>query len=93
MARRLACAASRVAAGSPSLDRDRGAMQQQARGVDLGRVIGDAELQRLEIGEPRAELLALLHVVDGAVEAELRAAERAGADVEPAAVEPGHGDA
>ena len=36
--------------------------------------------------------LALFHVRDGAVEAELRAAERAGRDVEPPAVEPGHGD-
>ena len=73
-------------------DRDRGAMQQQPRGLDLGRIVGDAELQRLEIGQPRAELLALFHVVDGAVEAELRAADRAGADVQAAAVEPGHGD-
>ncbi len=52
----------------------------------------NCSVQRLEIGQPRAELLALLHVVDGAVEAELRAAERAGADVEPPAVEPRHGD-
>src|SRR5665647_3875151 len=62
-------------------DRYRGAMQQQARRFQLGGVVGNAELQGLEIGEPRAELLALLHVVDGAVETELRAAERAGADI------------
>jgi hypothetical protein len=40
-----------------------------------------------------AELLALLGVFDRLVEAALRAAERAGADVEPAAVEPHHRDA
>jgi hypothetical protein len=32
------------------------------------------------------------HIGERAVEAELRAAERAGGDVEAAAVEPGHGD-
>src|SRR5690348_8664809 len=68
-------------------------MQQQPRGIELRREIGHAELQRLEIGEPRAELAALLHVFDRTVEAELRAAERAGADIDAAAVEPGHGDA
>ena len=40
-----------------------------------------------------AELLALLGVVDRLVEAALRAAERAGADVEAAAVEAHHRDA
>ena len=66
--------------------------QHQPRRLELGGVVGDAEAQRLEIGEPRAELLALPHVVDGAVEAELRAADRAGGDIEAPAVEPGHGD-
>ena len=74
-------------------NRDRRAMQQQARGFDLGGVVGNTKLQRLEIGQARAELLAFFHVRDGAVEAELRTAERAGADVQPPAVEPGHGDA
>ena len=67
-------------------------MQQQARRLDLGRIVGDAETQRLEIREPRAELLSLFHVGNGAVEAELRAAERAGRDVEAPAVERAHRD-
>src|SRR5205814_4371582 len=74
-------------------DRDRGAPDHQPGGFELGRMIGDPELKRLEIGETRSELLSLAHVFDGAVEAELRAADRARGDVEPAAVEPGHGDA
>jgi hypothetical protein len=47
----------------------------------------------LEVGDRRAELLALLGVGDRLVEAALRAAQRAGADVEPAAVEAHHRDA
>src|SRR4051794_39935250 len=72
--------------------RDGGAVEQEPRSVELGGVVGDAELQRLEIGEPRVELLALLHVRHGAVETELRAADRTGANVEAAAVKPGHRD-
>ena len=81
-------AASRVAPGSPRLDRDGRAPHHQPRGFDLGRIVGDAEARAP--GNPAsrdAELLAVAHIVDGAVEAELRAAERAGGDVEPAAVE------
>ena len=39
-----------------------------------------------------AERLALAHIGERLGERRLAAAERAGADVEPAAVEPGHGD-
>src|ERR1700730_14195437 len=78
--------------GQAAVERARGAAHHQARRLELGRVIGDAKAQRLEIGEPRSELLALAHIVDRALEAELRAADRAGRDVEPAAIEPGHGD-
>jgi len=67
-------------------------MHHQPRRLQLGRVVGNAKRQRLEVRKARAELLALAHVFDGAVEAELRAADRAGRDVEPPAVEPGHRD-
>src|SRR4029077_17206760 len=46
-----------------------------------------------EVRQPRPELFSLAHVFDGALQAELGAADRAGGAVEPAAVEPGHGDA
>ena len=39
-----------------------------------------------------SELLALLDVTHRAIETFRRRAERAGGDVEPSAVEPGHGD-
>src|SRR5579885_999587 len=73
-------------------DRKRSAKQQQPRGIESGRIVGDTELQRLKIGEARPELLALFHVRDRAVQAELRAADRASADIESPAVETGHGD-
>src|SRR5262249_44833063 len=60
--------------------------------LELGCIVGDAEAERLEIREPSAELLPLLHMRDGALEAELRAPKRAGRDVEPPAVERVHGD-
>src|SRR3546814_3863284 len=47
----------------------------------------------LEIGERLPELLTILGVGDRLVEAALRPAERAGADVEPPAVEPRHREA
>ncbi len=73
-------------------DRDRRTMQQQARGLNVGRIVGDTELQRLKISESGSELPALFHVIDGTIETELRAADRAGSDIQPAAVEPGHRD-
>src|SRR4029078_4981259 len=72
--------------------RDRRTMQQQARGLNFGRVIGDTKLQRLKIGEPGSELPERFHVIDGAIETELRASNRAGTDVQPAAVESAHRD-
>src|SRR5262249_10245105 len=59
---------------------------------ELGCIIGDAEAERLEIREPSAELLPLLHMRDGALQAKLRAPKRAGRDVEAPAVERAHGD-
>jgi hypothetical protein len=85
-------AASLVRVGITQIERRGRAMQHQARRLDRGRIVGDAEAKRLEIRQPRAELLSFLHVGDGAVETELRAPERAGRDVETAAVERAHGN-
>ena len=81
-----------MAFGVLAVERGRGAPQQRARGFELGRHVGEAELQRLEFVEPFAEGLALFHVSERLFQRRLRAAERAGGDVEPAAVEPGHRD-
>src|ERR1700748_2507630 len=74
-------------------DRDRRTVQQQARRFNFGRIIGDPELQCLKVGKARAELLALLHILDSAVKTEWRPADGACADIQPAAVETGHRDA
>ena len=92
VAKRLAIAQSLVASGALRVERGRGAPEQRARGFELGRHVGEAELQRLELVEAFAERLALLHVGERLFERRLRAAERTGADVEPAAVEAGHRD-
>src|ERR1700704_2924351 len=74
-------------------DRARGPSHHQARRLQLRGVIRDPEGERLEVGQARAELLALAHIGERTVEAELRAADRAGRDVEPSAVEARHRDA
>jgi hypothetical protein len=68
-------------------------IEQRARGLQVGRHVGEHELGVLEIGDRLAELLAILGIGHRLVEAALRAAQRAGADVEPPAIEPGHGEA
>ncbi len=78
--------------GVVAVERGGGLPQQRAGGFERGRHVGEAELQRLEFVEAFAERLALLHVSERHFKSLLRAAERAGGDVEPAAVEPGHGD-
>ncbi len=78
--------------GVAAVERRSRAIEHQPCGFEGGRIIGDPETERLKIGEARPELLALLHIADSAVEAELRAPERAGRDVEPSAVETAHGD-
>src|SRR6476469_4581952 len=60
----------------------RGAVEKQARGIQFRRVIRHAEVECLEIGKPRSELLALLHVVDCPIEAELRPADGTGTYVQ-----------
>src|SRR5688572_7876732 len=72
--------------------RARRVMHHKARGLQFGCLVSDTECERLKISEPSTELLALAHVLDGTVEAELRATDRARRDVEPPAVEPGHRD-
>ena len=69
-----------------------GAAQHQAGGLEFGRHVGELELQGLEIGEALAELAAFEHVGPRRLPAGPRAAQGAGADIEPAAVEPHHRD-
>src|SRR4029077_10207549 len=68
----------------------RRAMEKQARGIQIRRIIRDAELQCLEIGKPRTELLALFHVFDCPIETELRPADGTGTYVQAASVETRH---
>ena len=75
-----------------AVERRGGAPQQGARRFEPGRHVGEAELQRLEFVKALAEGLALFHVGERFFQRRLRAAERAGRDIEPAAVEPGHRD-
>src|SRR3546814_5670151 len=65
----------------------RGDVEQGARRLQFGRHVGERELGVLEIGDTLPELLAVPRIGDRLVEAALRAAKRAGADVETAAVE------
>ena len=67
-------------------------IEEDARRLQFGLHVGDLELQRLKLGEIFAEGLALLHIGDGLVERRLRSAQAAGGDIEPAAIEPVHGD-
>src|SRR5665213_645737 len=78
--------------GIVALKRTGGAMHHEPRRVELGRHVGEAELERLELGERLAELLALDEMALRRFEAGARAAERAGADVDAAAIEPHHRD-
>src|SRR5436305_14645532 len=65
---------------------------EQAGGVELGRHVREVELDRLEVGEMGAELLALLRVGQRLLEGPLGDADRLGGDADAAAVEGGHGD-
>src|SRR5262245_61286922 len=73
-------------------DRNRSAVQQQPGRIEFCRIVRDAELQRLEIGEPRHELSALVHVFDGPLKADLRSTDRSGTDVCPYTMHPRHYD-
>src|SRR5262245_11718465 len=73
-------------------DRNCSAVQQQPGRFELCRIVRDAELQRLEIGETRSELSALLHIFDSTIETELRTTDRAGPYVQPTTIEASHRD-
>src|SRR5262249_28823808 len=64
-----------------------GAVDEQARGVDLGRHVGELPLDRLEVRDALPELLALERVRARGVVGRLRYAERLRGDPDPAAVE------
>jgi tetratricopeptide (TPR) repeat protein len=74
------------------VERARRPPQDRARSFQRSRDVGDPKLQRLEIGDPPPERLALAHVGDRLVERRLSAADRTGADVEAPAVKSRHGD-
>src|SRR5438046_2100329 len=85
-------AAGRAARGAAlwQVERVSSPIEHEARRFELGRIIGNAEGKRLEVGKPRAELLPLFHMRDGALQTELGAPERAGGDVQAPAVERAH---
>src|SRR5215218_1321982 len=64
----------------------------QASGVDLGRHVGQVELDGLELGELLVELLALLGVGQGLLERALGDAHGLRGDADASAVQSGHGD-
>ncbi len=70
----------------------RGAQRQQPGRVDLGRHVGELELDRLVLGDRLAERPALLRVGERVLERGARDAERLGRDADPAAVERRHRD-
>src|SRR6476646_6102382 len=63
---------------------------QQARRLDLGRHVGELELDRLVLGDRLAEGLALLAVAEGQLERPLGDADAAGGDVDAADLERVH---
>src|SRR5260370_33637356 len=65
---------------------------QDPRGVELGRHVGQLELRRLEFGDRLTELLALDYVARRGFEACASAAQRTGTDIDAPAIETGHGD-
>jgi hypothetical protein len=80
-----------VASGALLVKLGAGPPEEAARGLELGRHVGEPELRGLELRDRLAEGTARLHVVQRDVERRLRAAQRAGGDVQPPAVEAGHG--
>ena len=67
-------------------------IDEQARGVDLGRHVGELPLDRLEVRDALTERVALLRVLARDVVGRLRDAERLRGDTDPAAVERRHRD-
>src|SRR3990172_11445055 len=77
---------------SPLIELDRGAVHHEARRLELGRHVGQAELKRLELGQLAAELRALVEIARGRLEAGGGGPERAGRDVDAPPVQALHGD-
>ncbi|MGY4287851.1 hypothetical protein ACVWXO_007071 [Bradyrhizobium sp. LM2.7] len=69
----------------------RGVMDQKARGGDVGRHVGEHELDRLEADDRLAELFAVTSVGGGVLERSLSHAERHRGHHQPAEVEVAHG--
>src|SRR5580704_9046525 len=78
--------------GRLGVEQEGRAPDQEPRGVELGRHVGQLELRRLEVGDRLAELLALDDVARRGFEAGTGAAQRTGADIDAPAIETGHGD-
>ena len=78
--------------GRLGVQQRRRAPDQESRGIELGRHVGELELSRLEVGQRLAELLALHDIARRRLQAGTRAAQRAGADVDAPSVETHHRD-
>src|SRR5258706_8732045 len=71
----------------PGVGERGGAMDEQARGVELGARLGELPLDHLELGERLAELLALLRVRNGDLEGSAPQADGERSDADAAFVE------
>src|SRR3546814_5212471 len=71
---------------------DGSGIKEGARSLEPRFYVGKGEPGRLEIRDGLAELLAVPRIGDRLVKTALSAAERACADIDPSAVETGHGD-
>src|SRR5690606_36464527 len=68
-----------------------GTVNHESGGLEVRRHVGNLELKGLEIGDVPAKGLALVHVIASLVERRPSCPQRAGADVDAAAVEAAHG--
>ena len=91
--KRLAMAQKAVASGALASSLAQARQSKVRADFQLGPHVGQAELGVLEIGDGLAEGAALLDIGQRDVHRGLGAAERAGGDVQPAPIEPGHGEA
>lgn len=67
-----------------------GFVKKRSRRLELRRHIRQAELQSLELIDGFSESLALRRISESAIKSGLRPADRAGRNVQPAAIEPSH---
>src|SRR2546426_683754 len=86
--RRIASASGRAArVGLSAIAEQRGTPDEQARGVELRRHVRHHPAQRLEVGDGRAERLALPGVGDAFLQGAAAEADGEGADGDPSLVE------